>query len=369
MKLSYVLPSALALAGCVPTMELRDGADRERLVEIARQFCAAERSADRYDSHSLFVASMQDMLAQSAPFGGGGRALTSADPKAACEPGRTWYLGGSRMFAEVRLADHSDRLDFWRGDQWKIRDVLYGRKRQVGGRKLKSLRAELIAELGGQATAAAPPPPPTPDTGCVQPYYRFIFVATDTTVYRQGAVVRVTPTVDKAPAGTAEIPLRCTTGWSITGPATLSPDRSFVTIAPDAPPGSIVTVGYRYGGAGTETRFKVVAKDEVVLTGRYSQRSLEGCSPAQSVGELEFRPENRFSVTFMPFETYQDYWGAYSFDPATKRLRLTVEGGNFVPSNLDLEGEAELAEGRLRLKGIFLGSRDGAPRSGCTYVF
>jgi hypothetical protein len=223
-------------------------------------------------------------------------------------------------------------------------------------------------QKGGPTVAGVLPPPP-PDTECLQPYYRFAFVATDTTIYRQGAVVRVIPTVDKAPAGTAELPLRCTTGWSVTGPATLGPDRTFVTIAPDAPPGSIVTVGYGYGGAPVEARFKVVARDEVVLTGRYSQRGLEGCSPAASVGELEFQPENRFAVTFTPFETYQDYWGSYSFDPATKRLRLTVEGGNFVPSNLDLEGEAEIAEGRLRLKDLFLGSRDGAPRSGCTYLF
>jgi hypothetical protein len=310
---------------------------------------------------------MQDMLARSAPFGGGGRALTSGDPKAACEPGRTWYLGGSRMFAEVRLADRSDRLDLWRGDQWKIRDVIYGRKRQVGGRKFNSLRAELTAELGAQS--AAPTPPPPPDSECFPPYYRFGFVATDTTIYRQGAVVGVTPTLDKSPAGTVAVPVRCTTDWSVTGPATLSADRTRVTIAPDAPPGSIVTVAYRHGGAKVEARFKVIARDEVVLTGRYSQSGLEGCSSVPLVGELEFQPENRFSVTFTPFETYRDYWGSYSFDPATKQLRLKVEGGNFVPSNLDLEGEAEMAEGRLRLKGLFLGSRFDAPVSGCTYVF
>jgi hypothetical protein len=367
MKLSYVLPSALILAGCVPTMELRDGPDRERLVEIARQFCAAERTADRYDSHNLFVASMQEMLARSAPFGGEGRALTSGDPKAACEPGRTWYLGGSRMFAEVRLADHSDRLDLWRGDEWKIRDVLYGRKRPVGGRKFKSLRAELIAGAGVEI--AAPTPPPPPDTECFPPYYRFGFLATDTTVYRQGAVVRVTPTLDKSPAGTHALPVRCTTGWSVTGPATLSSDRTTVTISPDAPPGSIVAVTYSHGGAKVEARFKVIAKDEIVLTGRYSQSGLEGCSSVPLIGELEFQPENRFSVTYAPFETYRDYWGTYSFDPATKQLRLKVEGGNFVPSNLDLEGEAEMVEGRLRLKGLFLGSRFDPPLSGCTYVF
>jgi hypothetical protein len=365
MKLAYVLPSALALAACVPTMEMRDGADRERLVDLVRQFCAAERSADRHDTHNLFTASMQDMLARSAPFGGGGRPLTSGDPKAACEPGRTWYLGGSRLFAEVRLAGHSDRLDLWRGDQGRIANVLYGRKRRFGERKVGSLRAELIAEHGSEP----PPAPPAPDTSCLQPGYNFAFVGMDTTVYRQGATVRLTPMADRSPAGTDEIPLKCTSGWAVTGPATLSPDRKSLTIDPDAAVGAIVLVRFHHSGKPVSSQFRVVAKDEIVLTGRYSQRSLEGCHAAEPVRELEFSPENRFSVTFMPFETYRDYWGSYSFDPATKRLRLTVERGNFVPPNLDLEGEAELAEGRLRLKDIFLGSRDGAPQSGCTYQF
>ena len=364
MKLAYVLSSALALAACVPTMEMRDGADRERLVALVRQFCAAERSAERGDSHDLFTASMRDMLAGSGRFEGG-RPLTSADPKATCEPGRTWYLGGSRLFAEVRLADHSDRLDLRRGDQWRIADVLYGRKRRFGERKVGSLRAELIAGQGSEP----PPVPPAPDMSCLQPGYHFAFVGMDTNVYRQGAVVRLTPMVDRSPAGTDEIPLKCTSGWAVTGPATLSPDRKSLTVAPDAPSGAVVLVRFQLDGKPVSTRFRVVAKDEIVLTGRYSQSGLEGCQASEPVRELEFRPENRFSVTFMPFETYQDYWGSYSFDPATRRIRLTVEGGNFVPPGLDLEGEAERAEGRLRLKGVFLGSRDGPPQSDCTYLF
>ncbi|HEY0130691.1 MAG TPA: hypothetical protein VGB57_04730 [Allosphingosinicella sp.] len=367
MKLACLaLLSPFALVGCWPTTEMRDGSDRVRLVEIVRQFCAAERSADPGDTHPLLVKSLREMLDDGASVR---PHLTSADPKAGCEPGRTWYLGGSRMFAEVRLGDRSDRLDLWRGEWPRIGDVIYGRKRQVGGRRFKSLRAELIAEAGGQSAAAAPPPPPPPDMECLQPDYRFAFVGTDTIIYRQGAAVRVTPMVDRSPAGTAELPLRCTSGWSVIGPATLSADRTSITIAPDAPAGATITIGFRHEGKAVEKRLKVVAKDEVVLTGRYTQRSLEGCSANEPVRELEFRPENRFSVTFLPFETYQDYWGTYSFDPATRRLRLTVEGGNFIPSNLDPEGEAELADGRLRLTGLFLGSRHEAPQSNCTYVF
>ncbi|HEX8262375.1 MAG TPA: hypothetical protein VF547_05825 [Allosphingosinicella sp.] len=364
MKLAYVLSCATLLAACVPTTEMRDGPDRERLVELVRRFCAAERSEDRFDSHMLFVDSMRDMLARSAPFGDG-RPLTSGDPKVGCEPGRTWYLGGSRLFAEVRLADRSDRLDLWRGDDWRIRDVLYGRKRRFGERKVGSLKAELVAEHGSEP----PPVPPAPDVSCLQPGHRFAFVGMDTTVFRQGSVVRLTPMVDRSPAGTAELPLRCTSGWAVTGPAALSADRKSLAIAPDAPVGAVVLVRFFHQGKPVSAQLRVVGKDEIVLTGRYTERSLEGCRAHEPVRELEFRPDSRFSVTFMPFETYRDYWGRYSFDPATKRLRLEVEGGNFVPPHLDLDGGAELVEGRLRLEGIFLGSRDGPPQSGCTYVF
>jgi hypothetical protein len=265
------------------------------------------------------------------------------------------------------MGDRSDRLDLWRADQGRIGDVLYGRKRRVGGRSFGSLRAELIAEVGEQPVP--PPPPPLPDPECQPMGWHFAFVGTDTTVYRQGAVVKVTPSVDRSPAGTVEIPLRCTSGWRVTGPATLAADRTTVAIAPDAPPGAIVQVEFRHAGKPVELRFRVVAKDEIVLTGRYTQQSLEGCGGVEPVRELEFQPENRFSVTFMPFETYRDYWGSYAFDPATGRLRLTVGGGNFVPPNLDLEGEAEFAAGRLRLKDMFLGSRDGPSQSGCIYAF
>ncbi|HEX8064079.1 MAG TPA: hypothetical protein VF535_12805 [Allosphingosinicella sp.] len=365
MKLAYVLSSALALAACVPTMEMREGPERERLVGLVRQFCAAERSADPFDSHRLFVDPMRDMLARSRNYGEGGRPLTSGDAKAACEPGRTWYLGGSRMFAEVRFADHSDRLDSWRSAGPEIGNVLYGRKRRVGGRSFSSLKAELIAEHGSEP----PPAPSPPDTSCLLPGYHFAFVGMDTTVYRQGSVVRLTPMVDRSPAGTDEIPLKCTSGWAVTGPAVLAADRKSLTNAPDAPAGSLVHVRFYHSGKPISAQFRVVSKDEIVLTGRYTQRSLEGCHASEPVGELEFRPDKRFSVTFVPFETYQDYWGTYAWDPDTGRLRLTVEGGNFVPPNLDLEGAAELKDGRLRLTDMFLGSRDGAPRPGCTYLF
>ena len=238
------------------------------------------------------------------------------------------------------------------------------------------MRAMVVLALCGSLLEAGcrhnppEPPPPPPDPACYPPGYHFAFLETDTQIFRQGAAVRVTPMVNVAPAGTKAIPLSCTSDWSLSGPASLSADRSRVTIDPDAAPGATISIGFRHAGKTVAAQLRVVARDEVVLTGRRSQQSVEGCAVPDKIGELEFYPGNRFAVTFVPFETYQDYWGSFEFDPATGLLRLKVEGGNFVPPGLDLEGRAELSSGRLFLREMYLGSRGGsAPGRSCTYVF
>lgn len=213
-------------------------------------------------------------------------------------------------------------------------------------------------------------PPPPPDPACYPAGYRFAFLATSTTIYRQGASVGVTPTVDVSPAGTRELPLSCTSDWSVSGPAKLSADRTRLEIDAGAPPGATVSVSFRHDGKTVAAQLRVVGRDEIVLTGRRSQQAVEGCSVPDQVRELEFYPQGRFAVTFYPFETYQDYWGTYEFDPATGRLLLKVEGGNFTPPGLDLEGRAERVSGRLVLRDMFLGSKAGyVPERSCTYVF
>jgi len=351
----------LLLGGCVPTMEVREGPQRERLVEVARRYCAAELSADPDDTRALFVESLRTVLEDRA----GGAPGSGAEAEG-CEPGRAWYRGGSRIFVDVRRGARTERLDMWRGEFPLIRDVLYPKPQRVAGRKVKSLAQALMLDAR-PGTGGTPPPPA--DRECVPEYYRFPFLATDTEVYRQGATVKLTPSIDMQPAGTREIPVRCTSGWSVTGPATLSDDRTTLRIAPDAPVGSQVIVRYTHSGAPVSLRIEVIGRDAVVLTGRYSQRSVEGCQIPVPIGELEFSPGNRFSVTFQPFESYRDYWGIYSFDPATGRIALKPEGGNFVPPGLDLEGEAKLVDGRLVLSGLFLGSRDSGPQANCTYRF
>ena len=68
------------------------------------------------------------------------------------------------------------------------------------------------------------------------------------------------------------------------------------------------------------------------LAGKWSQVR-EACN-GHAIGEVIFRPDGTFAVTWAPFETYVDYWGTYRFDPGTGELALTPDGGNFVPADV-----------------------------------
>jgi hypothetical protein len=91
------------------------------------------------------------------------------------------------------------------------------------------------------------------------------------------------------------------------------------------------------------------------IVGTWRQSDAE-CGPAQPVRELIFEADGRYSVTWLPFETYRDYWGRYHYDPRAMRLSLTVEGGNYNPPDRALSGEARVADGALTLRGISLGT-------------
>lgn len=186
------------------------------------------------------------------------------------------------------------------------------------------------------------------------------------------------------------IPSSCLVDWRITpaGVATLSADRLSLTVSPDARPGEILTLEARTPEGPVARHVRTIEdraspaadaapvdeSDERVLTGLWRQVEIacSGPQPSEPVRELEFRTPGRFWVTFVPFESYRDYWGQTKFDPAASRLALTVEDGNNAPENAILSGSAHLeADGRrLVLDGFNLGDahhdNTGWP---CRYVF
>jgi hypothetical protein len=92
--------------------------------------------------------------------------------------------------------------------------------------------------------------------------------------------------------------------------------------------------------------------------------------PDPLIGELVFDESGEFSVTWTPFEVYIDYWGTFTHDSATGALSMTVEGGNYVPPDVDGEGTATVMDGQLRLDDIWLGSpQEPMTPVACGHVF
>ncbi|HYD12409.1 MAG TPA: hypothetical protein VEC11_06150 [Allosphingosinicella sp.] len=118
---------------------------------------------------------------------------------------------------------------------------------------------------------------------------------------------------------------------------------------------------------GNETAAATAAQQASVtspLVGLWTQTNppcATGTPPPAKVEELEFEPGGRALVTFGAFETYHDYWGPYRHDPASGALRMTVERGNSIPRDVDLDGSATITpDGELVLSGISFGTPAGA---------
>ena len=77
----------------------------------------------------------------------------------------------------------------------------------------------------------------------------------------------------------------------------------------------------------------------------------------------------RIEVTWTPFETYVDWWGSYATSPEGG-IRIDVEGGNYVPDDIDPEGCISVdGADRLVLTDVFLGSPVEGEALGCGHVF
>jgi len=174
--------------------------------------------------------------------------------------------------------------------------------------------------------------------------------------------------------GGSDVPAGCLADWRTSDPAvTLSPDRRSLIIGAGATPGQTVTVSAAIGSRRVGTSVRIVGRDEVVLTGFWSQKSVE-CTgdrqPIEPVRELHFDDKGGYSVTFIPFETYKDYWGDFTLNAATGDLAMTYEGGNRGGADLDLSGKARLEPGGdLVLEDVYLGDRQGPSDGACRYVF
>ncbi|HEV7589832.1 MAG TPA: hypothetical protein VGO40_17085 [Longimicrobium sp.] len=140
-----------------------------------------------------------------------------------------------------------------------------------------------------------------------------------------------------------------------------------------ARPGEEIVVTVDVSGRTVRQTVHVIDPHPNPIAGTWRQSGLAQCTgsaaAAEPVRELVIRRDGRFSATFSPFESYKDYWGVYTYDRASGALNMRAVGGNHVPPGLDLAGTARVANGRLTLRGMWLGHREAAAPRTCTYVF
>ncbi len=181
-------------------------------------------------------------------------------------------------------------------------------------------------------------------------------------VVQQGDTVTLKPVKIGRWGEMAPLPASCVKGWSLSDPALARLKGDQLTIAPDAPVGTSLTVSATAAGQSVSLVLKIEAQGAASLVGYWSEIGSADCPTGDpALAELRFKGDGSFTVTWTPFETYVDYHGTYSFDPASGALTLVGEPVNFMPDDTDLSGQARITpEGVLELTGIFF----GAPRGG-----
>lgn len=168
------------------------------------------------------------------------------------------------------------------------------------------------------------------------------------------------------------IPTGCEVRWSVTSGATIS-DAGLLTIAPDASPGSTVVVSAQVDTLVARQSVLVVDPAPNPLAGTWTQTDPPTCAQGYRPGdaivrELVFNRGRTFTVTRMPFESYRDYWGAYTYDVLTGKLTLTVENGNNLPGFRTAAMTARVVDGELTIDGPALIGTSSGP-AGCRTVF
>lgn len=194
-------------------------------------------------------------------------------------------------------------------------------------------------------------------------------------VARPGSTLKIFSDHPLGYAPPLDVPDELLTHWraSPQGVATFSVDGANAIVSDSAVPGSPITLTALYCGKEEVTAtVPVAAKDEPIIVGYWKQESAECtamAAPHEPIRELVFEPDGGFSVTYLPFESYKDYWGTHRFDYRTGTLDISVTGGNAVPEGPNLSGTARLEnEKRLVLEDVYLG-RTGHPDASCKYVF
>jgi hypothetical protein len=201
-------------------------------------------------------------------------------------------------------------------------------------------------------------------TDCPDPGAGGYFFTTEPRSVEVGDVISLQPYFMAYPGMSEALPAACLTDVKIDDAqggiiARTENGVPYVTVANDVREGVTYTVSALYRENSVLGRFSVFNPNTNPLVGRWSQSS-SNCAPGAVINELIFSADGTFSVTWMPFEAYKDYWGQYDFDPETSELSLTVKSGNDIPEDVR-SGTVRLTETGFVLETASLGSRENGP--------
>ena len=158
--------------------------------------------------------------------------------------------------------------------------------------------------------------------------------------------------------------------WSVAPEpgARIDRERGVLTIDPDTAAGSQFTVTAAVaGGSDVTAEVYVYTPESNPFVGYWVETAQISCDdgseivPEQEINELVFAADGRFAVTWVPFESYVDYWGEYDYDLDDGTLDLTVTGSIQSPDDIDGEGRFTIdANGDLVMTDIWLGTSQWA---------
>jgi hypothetical protein len=162
-------------------------------------------------------------------------------------------------------------------------------------------------------------------------------------------------------------PVEACATWSVNPieGASIDPLTGVFTVDATTQSGSVfaVSADVENGRRVVSIEVHVFTPDTNPLVGIWREEAQFVCGtgeeivPEQPIGELRFRADGTFGVTWIPFEIYVDYWGSYAYDSAQGILDLEITGGNYIPDDVDGSGLFSFDEqGRLTLSDMWLGS-------------
>ena len=183
----------------------------------------------------------------------------------------------------------------------------------------------------------------------------------------QGGQLQAQARLVHSPAYVQDLPNSCVDAWRIQPAQYATVDQEGqVRIAEGTPHGTEVMLIALVGPKEMRGEMRVIDLRSNPLVGTWRQISETPCDsatarmPADPVREFKIDGSGNFAVTISPFEAYKDYWGTYTFDPASGAVQFSLVSGNKVPKGIKLSGRATSTADELELNDIALWpSKDG----------